>query len=107
MNGRALIEDARKFVRGAAEAALPILKIHESYDAFFNTPYWERVLAHILREAHVFDTTFVRGDPHETSLREGERRLALSILRRVVRDHKRFQDLAASHYNRTTDASST
>ena len=74
------------------------VKLHESYQAVFGTPDGELVLQHILKHGHVFETSFVRGDPHETALREGERRLALSILRHVCRDHAEFQRMAEEHY---------
>ena len=57
------------------------LSIHRSYRAVFGTPEGERVLEHILKEGFAVKTTFVAGDPEQTMLNEGSRRLALSILR--------------------------
>jgi hypothetical protein len=62
--------------------------LKESYRRIFDTPDGEIVLRHICRHAHVFGTTFVKGDPYETALREGERRLALSILRFIYREDR-------------------
>lgn len=64
------------------------IDIHASYVRVFDSPDGERVLRHILRSGYAFNTTFVRGDPQETMLNEGSRRLALSILKFVKRDHK-------------------
>lgn len=81
------------------------IKLHESYQVVFSTPDGELVLEHILRVGHVFESSFVRGDVHETCLREGERRLALSILRHVLKDHSQFQKIAEMNYNRQSELS--
>ena len=80
------------------------VKLHEQYQGVFGTADGQEVLGHILKEAHVFDSTFVRGDIHETMLREGERRLALSILRYFSKDHGTLQKLAEANYNRTQES---
>lgn len=91
-------EGRRGFVERARDAVMFRVKIHEYYQEVFSTLAGEQVLTHILKHGHVFDTTFVRGDVHETMLREGERRLALSILRHVLRDHKHFQSIAEQQF---------
>ena len=63
------------------------IAVHESYQNVFSGPDGERVLAHIMKEGCILKTTFVSGDPHQTSLNEGKRILALSILKFVHRDH--------------------
>lgn len=62
--------------------------IHRSYDAVFSTPEGDKVLHHIINEGYVTRTTFVAGDPQQTALNEGSRRLALSILRMARTNHK-------------------
>lgn len=62
--------------------------VHRTYDMVFNTPEGEAVLLHILHEGFVTKTTFVAGDPEQTMLNEGSRRLALSILRMARTNHK-------------------
>jgi hypothetical protein len=62
--------------------------IHRSYDAVFGTPEGEVVLCHIMAEGFISRTTFVAGDPNQTMLNEGSRRLALSILRMARANHK-------------------
>lgn len=86
------------------EAMLDRVRLHEKYVATFSTPEGKEVLSHILKIGHVFATTFVRGDINETMLKEGERRLALSILRFVSRDHGEIQKLAQQTYEEMTDA---
>jgi hypothetical protein len=61
---------------------------HRSYGAVFSTKEGAEVLAHICREGFVFKTTFVAGDPQQTALNEGSRRLALSILRMAGMNHE-------------------
>ena len=68
-------------------------QLRDSYRSVFDGPKGKEVLRHICKQGHVFEPTFVAGDPHLTSLREGERRLALSILKIVNKD---FADLADS-----------
>lgn len=63
-------------------------QIHRSYDAVFSTPEGSIVLGHIVKEGFVTHTTFVAGDPQQTTLNEGSRRLALSILRMARTNHK-------------------
>jgi hypothetical protein len=67
------------------------IDLHGSFQRVFgdpDLPDGKVVLRAILREGFVTRTTFVAGDPHQTALNEGSRRLALSILRHVHRDHK-------------------
>lgn len=81
-----------------------VIKLHEKYVAVFGTSEGQEVLTHILKEGFAFDSTFVRGDVHETILREGQRRLALSILRYFSKDHGTLQKLAEANYNRTQES---
>jgi hypothetical protein len=61
--------------------------LHGSYQNVFGTPEGEQVLAHIAKVGFLTRSTFVAGDPEQTMLNEGSRRLALSILRFVRKDH--------------------
>lgn len=61
--------------------------IHQSYQAVFNTSDGERVLRHLMKIGFVTRPTMVPGDPYQTAHNEGSRRLALSILSFVKRDH--------------------
>lgn len=63
------------------------LALHQSYQRVFSTPDGERVLRHIAKVGMLTSSSFVAGDPHQTSLNEGKRLLALSILKFVRRDH--------------------
>lgn len=66
------------------------LHVHEAFVRTFDNEEWpdgKIVLRSICREGFVFKTTFVAGDPHQTALNEGARRLALSILGHTYRDH--------------------
>jgi hypothetical protein len=76
-------------IRGAIDKLRGLRKkidLHEKYVAVFSTPDGEEVLRHILRVGHSAQSTFVQGDPHGTSFREGQRHLALSIAKMVHRD---------------------
>jgi hypothetical protein len=64
------------------------VSMHASYRRVFDTPDGEVVLRHIIRAGMVTRPTFVAGDPHMTSFHEGQRHLALSILRFARRDHE-------------------
>jgi len=66
------------------------IHLHASFQRVFDDPELpdgKVVLYAICREGFVTKPTFVAGDPHQTALNEGSRRLALSILRHVYRDH--------------------
>lgn len=82
------------------------MEIQEAYRALFReNEVGKEVLTHILKTGHVWSSTFVKGDPHESALKEGERRMALSILRaayrEVITDDELDEILALSH-ERTT-----
>lgn len=66
------------------------IDLHASYIRVFDSPDGRRVLQHILKEGYVAKTTFVRGDPNETILNEGARRLALSIAKFANQDHNQL-----------------
>jgi hypothetical protein len=69
------------------ELMLRKIRRHKDYAVVFGSPEGERVLMDILREGFVTSSTFVRGDHDETTMNEGSRRLALSILRFARTDH--------------------
>ncbi len=62
------------------------IDLHETYVAVFGSPEGQKVLRHILKAGNAAQSSFVQGDPHGTSFREGQRQLALSIARMVYRD---------------------
>jgi len=64
------------------------MQTHAAYVRVFNTDDGKFVLAHLMKEGFVLDTTFVPGDTHRTAMNEGSRRLVLSILKYVNKDHK-------------------
>ena len=47
---------------------------------FLSTDQGRRVLYEIMAWGHIYRSTAVRGDPHETYRREGERNMALRVL---------------------------
>lgn len=61
--------------------------LHESYQAVFSSMPGQQVLSHIMEVGFVTKSTFVKDDPHQTSLNEGKRMLALNILKFVKKDH--------------------
>ena len=66
------------------------IEIHRAYQRVFGTPDGARVLQHILRKGYAVESTFVQGDPNQTMLNEGMRRLALSIARLAVKNHEQI-----------------
>ena len=56
------------------------------YRDVFETPQGQRVLQHLAEQNFVFKPTFVGGDPHQTALHEGQRRVVLSIMKFITID---------------------
>lgn len=61
-------------------------RVTSAYKSVFESPEGEVVLAHLCKNCHVFDPTFVQGDPNQTFLNEGGRRVVLSILKMLNTD---------------------
>lgn len=70
------------------------VQVVEDYQEVFNGPVGERVLAHLCKTCHMFEPTFVRGDPYESALREGERRVVLSIFKALKVDVSKLQQMS-------------
>ena len=64
--------------------------LHAAYVRVFDTPDGKLVLEHIAKEGYVTRPCHVAGDPHTSAMNEGSRRLALSILKFVHRDHQQL-----------------
>lgn len=77
--------------------------IKDSYRRVFDpaNPDSTRVLRHICKVGCVTDTTYVKGDPIESAMNEGARRLALSILRAVYGSDLATQQAIQSFYETT------
>jgi hypothetical protein len=74
----------------------------EAYNRVFNSVDGQIVLMHIIKNSYVLTSTFVRGDPHETALNEGQRRLALSIMRYANMDANKLSEMAKELQNEAT-----
>lgn len=74
-------------------------RMQELYRGVFGSTEGMEVLEHLLRACSVFTTTFTPGDAAQTAFREGQRNVALSILRIIERDDLRL----ASEMMRTRD----
>lgn len=76
---------------------LTILKkksqIVEAYRAVFENPQGELVLEHLAKQCHLFEPTFIAGDTHHSALREGERRVILSIMKMIGTDYSAMQKM--------------
>lgn len=76
--------------------------IRHFYRKIFNTYEGKMVLLHILSIANVDETTFTAGDHDYTILKEGQRRLALNILKMAQDDSderlKIISDLEETNY---------
>lgn len=66
-------------------------EIQKSYRQVFNTEDGKVVLSHLMKNGFIAKTTFVVGDPHQTAMNEGSRRVVLSILAFINRDEKEMQ----------------
>lgn len=66
-------------------------EIQKSYKQVFNTEDGKLVLSHLMKNGFITKTTFVAGDPHQTAMNEGSRRVVLSILAFMNRDEKEMQ----------------
>lgn len=66
------------------------IETHAAYVRLFDTPDGKIVLRHIMHEGFVLKSTHVAGDPHTSAMNEGSRRLALSILKHIHRDHHKL-----------------
>jgi hypothetical protein len=66
-------------------------EIQKSYRQVFNTEDGKLVLSHLMKNGFITKTTFVAGDPHQTAMNEGSRRVVLSILAFMNRDEKEMQ----------------
>lgn len=60
--------------------------LHGSYRRVFQTPDGERVLRHIMKASNTLGSSFNPKNPYETAFKEGQRHLALSILKYVNRN---------------------
>lgn len=78
--------------RQLKQAAEDLIFTHGAYVRLFESEDGKTVLRHILKQGFVTRTTFVANDPQQTTLNEGSRRLALSILRYAKKDHKELID---------------
>lgn len=69
-------------------------RLNDSYKRVFDSPDGRIVLAHLCKVNHVFTSTFVAGDSHQTALHEGQRRLVLSIMRQLNVDINQLEKIA-------------
>jgi len=60
--------------------------ILKDYQITFGTEHGKRVLMHMMKVHNVLGTCFVKGDPCESALREGERNVVLRILTLLKQD---------------------
>lgn len=70
------------------------LAIHSCYKTVFRSPEGEKVLDDLLKYCHILNTTFST-DPYESALQEGERNVALYILKKInanVEQMKKFAE---------------
>lgn len=56
----------------------------EAVKAIMSLPQCRKWMYTVLEDCHIFQTSFVQGDPHATSFREGERNAGLRILAEVM-----------------------
>lgn len=68
------------------KAVIRQVELMEAYQSVFTNPKGKQVLDHLCRHCFLGDTTFVVGDPYQTALNEGSRRVILSILSILKKD---------------------
>lgn len=61
--------------------------LHGAFSRLFNTEDGKIVMAHLVKTGFVLQSTFVAGDPQQTAMNEGTRRVVISIMKFVHRDH--------------------
>lgn len=66
-------------------------EIQKAYRQVFNTEEGKQVLSHLMKNSFITRSTFVAGDPHQTAMNEGSRRVVLSILAFINKDEKEMQ----------------
>lgn len=78
-------------------------KLHATYIRVFDNPDGKLVLRHLMDSGFIIKSTYVSGDPYTTALNEGSRRIVLSILKFIHRDHKQLMDEIERVMNDTTN----
>jgi hypothetical protein len=76
--------------------------LHDAYRSVFENPKGRMVLKHLCREGHVLSSTFVAGDPYQSALNEGERRIVLSILKFINKNPDELLRQIEEEYQRDT-----
>jgi len=71
-----------------ADLLLGKLHLRRAYKHTFEAPEGKQVLLHLMKSCHMLTPTFVAGDPHQTAMNEGSRRVVLSILKMLNTDEK-------------------
>ena len=83
---------------GFASEIVKKLTIRDAFRRVFDTPDGRVVLNYIVRHSHVLRSTYSSKDRDLMLIREGERRLALSILR-LVCGRQELQDAIEENMN--------
>ena len=73
-------------------------KVRSAYRRVFNSPEGHVVLLHLCREAYVFSPAFVQGDPYQSALNEGSRRVVLSIIRKAFKSESDLLGIIETNY---------
>lgn len=60
------------------------------YEQIFESEAGKRILADMVRYAHILHPTYVKGDSHQTAFREGERNMVLRILSIIGQKPEQF-----------------
>ena len=63
------------------------------YHRTFNTEPGKKVLYDLIKAHCMMSTTFVKGDPQESAMREGERQVVIRILSKLSINIKEFHKL--------------
>jgi hypothetical protein len=76
--------------------------LKKQYQLTFETPAGQAVLRHIAKLGHLFASTYVAGDSHESARREGERRMVLNIVKAVYGEEIDIEKITRDILNEDT-----
>jgi hypothetical protein len=74
-------------------------ELANAYNDVFTSPKGQLVLAHLAKLNFVLSPTFVAGDPYQTSMHEGQRRVVLSIMKFISVDVGHILKLMEGKHN--------
>ena len=72
-------------------------RVHEAYRSVFTSAEGQVVLRHMLKKFNMSSPSFVQGDPHMTSFKEGQRHVVLSIMKFINKNADQIAEQIKEH----------